>query len=220
MSQSGRSQSPNLNSRAPALPPNGAKLNILKVFRHCTEMDADDSPLETGPVSRSAGQPAQDVRIGANEISFSSVSEELAAQRRREEKLAALAAKRTERLAARDDRRAATAGAKADGGSMGVATPEEFDALFGSQVKGGFSWSGQRFVKPLCLNTSVLTVSRVLGKRRRVCRCGRGHRGGWQSGSRLTAAARGRAAGAFVYSAEWAVLCEVAVVPSPRLRIS
>jgi hypothetical protein len=100
-------------------------------------MDADDSPLETAPVSRGTEQPTQDVRIGTNEISFSSASEELAAQRRREEKLASLAAKRNERLAARDDRRAATAGSKADGGSMGVATPEEFDLLFGSQVKGG-----------------------------------------------------------------------------------
>ena len=97
-----------------------------------------NSPLETAPIIRTvSNQVVPDVRIGTNEISFGSVSDDQAAQRKREEKLAALAAKRSEREAARDDRRAASAGMKSNGGSIGVATQEEFSALFSTQVKGG-----------------------------------------------------------------------------------
>ena len=98
-----------------------------------------DSPIELLPLNATdnrLGNEIGAVRIGVNEISFSSATEEQAAQRRRDEKLAARAAKRCQRVAARDDRRAATAGTKMDGGSLGVATADEFTSLFGAGVKG------------------------------------------------------------------------------------
>jgi hypothetical protein len=80
-----------------------------------------------------ATAPSQ-VRIAPNEISFACESD-ACLQRKREDFLAKAAAKRSERVTARDDRRAATASVIEESQSTGISTAPGFWVSFNEAVK-------------------------------------------------------------------------------------